>query len=199
MCELISDIGRYFIDNAVAFAALFGVGFAFYTVQDWKREYRFKRNAELLEEALVLFYQAEHSIAYLRNGFIFSNDLTDIDSTELDENYSKERYKYTHTILKRFNEKQHIFDKLYAIELRFRARFGNETTAVFTSMKEKVKELMLAADRYSIKGLQKDQISEIKKVIWKDCHLQNETDTYGESISKIIGEFEKLCRNKLLK
>jgi len=197
--NVLMAIVKHVIENAGAIATLAGVAIAFYGLESWKREYRFKRNSELLEEALVLFYQAEHAIAHLRNGFILSSELQNFEfPPELEDGYSKEKYKYTHTIQKRFDEKQHIFDKLYAIELRFRARFGEGSITTFNSMKEKVKELLLAANMYSIKNLSKEKISEIQKIIWKDYNkLSKEGDVFGDAIDKIVEDFDKLCRQKL--
>lgn len=183
----------------VAIATLAGVVVAFYALKTWRREYTFKRNSELLEEALVLFYQAEHAIAYFRNGFIFTNELADFEfPPDLAEGYSKEQYKYTYTIQRRFNEKQDVFDKLYAMELRFRARFGNESITAFACMKERVKELLLAAGQYSLKGMKKEEILEIERTIWKDySRASKEGDTFGDAISKVVQEFESLCRKKM--
>jgi hypothetical protein len=153
----------------------------------------------LLEEALVLFYQAEHAIAYLRNGFIFSSDLHNFEfPSELAGGYSEEKYKYTHTIRKRFDEKQYIFDKLYAIKFRFRARFGNESIMAFSSMKERVKELLLAADEYSLTGLGKEENAKIQKNIWKDYNKScKDGDVFGNTVSNIVEDFDRLCRKKI--
>lgn len=196
--DILMATGTYVIDNAGAIATLAGVAMALYGLNRWKREYRFKRNSELLEEALVLFYQAEHAIGYLRNGFIFSSDLNDFEfPSELEDGYSKEKYKSTYTIQKRFDEKQHIFNKLYAIELRVRARFGDESIEAFSLIRTKVKELLLAAREYSIKGLEKEKISEIQKTIWKDYQSSGEGDSFGKKIRKIVEDFDALCRNKM--
>lgn len=197
--NVLITIGQHVFENAGAIAILAGVAIAFYGLETWKREYRFKRNSELLEDAKVLFYEAEHAIAYLRNGFIFTDELKDFEfPLELEDDYSKEKYKYTYNIQKRFDEKQYIFNKLYAIELRFRARFGESSITSFSSMKEKVKELLLAANRYSIKGLNKEEIIEIQKIIWKDYYSKSkEGDTFGDAISKIVEDFDKLCRDKI--
>lgn len=190
---------KYIVENAGAIATLAGVAIAYSGLRMWKREYTFKRNSELIEDAKVLFYQAEHAITYLRNGFILSHELQDFEfPPELEDGYSKELYKYTHTIRKRFDEKQHIFDKLDAIEPRFRARFGNESITPFDSMKEKVKELLLAASGYSMKGLNKEEFSKIRRIIWKDYNIQfADGDVFGNAISKIVEDFDKLCRDKM--
>ncbi len=187
--KLILEIISTFAIVAASITAIYGIN-------AWKREYRFKRNSELLEEALVLFYQAEHAIAYLRNSFIFSNDLQDFEfPSELEGEYSKEKYKYTHTIRNRFGEKQDVFSKLYSIELRFRARFGTEPTKAFNDMRGKVKELLFAADRYSMKGLSKDEIIEVQKIIWGGFYKKSkEGDVFGNEVSKIVGGFDKMCR-----
>lgn len=191
--------GRHILENAGGFLNLVAVIIALLALNTWKREYKFKRDSELLEEALILFYQAEHAIVYLRDGFIFSDELQDFEfPPELEDDYSKEKYKYTHTIRKRFDEKQHIFDKLYAIEFRFRARFGYESIAEFSSMKKSVKELLLAANQYSIKGLSKEEITKTQEIIWKDYHKSSkEGDVFGNSVNNIVKDFDELCRKKL--
>ena len=196
--DILMATGAYIIDNAGAIATLAGVAMALYGLNHWKREYRFKRNSELLEEALVLFYQAEHAIDYLRNGVIFSDDLNDFKfPSELEDGYSKEKYKYTYTIQKRFDEKQHIFNKLYAIELRVRARFGDELIDAFSLIRTKVKELLLAARQYSIKGLQIKERSDIQKIIWKGYKETGGEVSFENKIRKIVEDFDKLCRDKM--
>ena len=197
--KLLLEIVNVFFVMVSALAIVITSVIAIYGINAWKREYRFKRNSELIEEALVLFYQVEHAIAYLRNGFIFGNELQNFEfPSELEEGYSKEKYKYTYTIRKRFDEKQHIFNKFYTIELRFRARFGEDSIKPFNSMREKVKELLLAADKYSIKGLNKGEIVEVQKIIWKEYYRKSkEGDVFGNAISKIVEDFDKLCRNKI--
>ena len=197
--DILIAIVKYVIENGVAIASLAGVAIAVYEVESWKREYTFKRNSELLEDAKVLFYEAENAISFLRCGYILDSDLHDFKfPPEMDEGYVKEKYKYTYTIQKHFDEKLHIFNKLYAIELRFRARFGENSIMAFSAMREKVKELLLAANRYSIKGLNKDENIAIQKIIWKGYNLAlKEGDTFGEAISKIIEDFDKLCRDKI--
>ena len=194
----LAETGQHIITNAGAFASLAGgiaavVGtlLAWRGVNTWKREYLFKINSELLEEALVLFYQAEHAIAYLRNGFIFTKELDNFEFPQnMEDGYSKDMYKYTFTIHKRFDEKQEIFDKLYAIELRFRARFRREPTDEFASMKELAKLLLLAASQYALKDLDKDRIQELKRVIWQPYDPK---DAFGCRVTKVISAFETRC------
>jgi hypothetical protein len=183
-----ANTGQYIITNAGGFAALAGVALACYGLRTWKREYLFKRNSELLEDALLLFYQADHAIAFMRNGFTFAKELEDFEfPSDRAEVYSKELYKTTFVIRKRFDEKQEIFDKLYAIELRFRARFRREPTAEFGSMKEIVRDLLLAADAYAQDGLNKDIRQEVQRVIWKPYDPK---DAFGCRVAKVISDFE---------
>jgi hypothetical protein len=192
--DVLITTGKYIIENAGAIATLAGVFIAYSGLNTWKREYIFRRNSELIEEAKVLFYQAERAMAYFRNGFILKQELQFEFPPELEDGYSKELYKYTYAIQKRFDEKQNIFEKLDAIELRFRARFGSNSVKPFISMKEKVKELLLAAGRYSIEGLKKEDMNAIKKIIWKDY---KEGDIFGDAISRIVEDFDKLCSDKI--
>jgi hypothetical protein len=192
-------IGQYVVTNAGGIAALVGVGLALYALGSWKREYRFKRDAELLEEALVLFFQAEHAIAYLRNGMIFTHELANLElPSELKEGHCESRYKYTYVIRTRFDEKQEVFNKLYAIELRFRARFRDESTAEFAAMKERVKELLLGASEYSQSGLQRDRLASLERLIWKDWAARDPSkDAFGNQIATTVHAFERRCRERM--
>jgi hypothetical protein len=197
--DVLMAIGKYIIENVGAIATLAGVAIAFYGLKSWKREYRFKRDSELLEEAMILFYQAEHAIADFRNGYILVAELKDFEfSPKLEEIYFENNYKYTYTFKKRFDEKQDIFNRLEAIELRFRARFGEESITAFSAMKKKVCELSDAFNMYSQIRKDKDRIAEIEKIIFKDYNkLLEEGDVFGDAVNKIVKDFEIFCRRRL--
>ena len=63
--DILIATGAYIIDNAAAIATLAGVAMALYGLNHWKREYRFKRNSELLEEAFV---KAKDTASGFENG-----------------------------------------------------------------------------------------------------------------------------------
>lgn len=197
--SFLADAINFIFENAGAIATLAGVAMALYGLNRWKREYCFKHNSELLEEALVLFYEAEIAIDYMRNGFVFANELEDfVFLPELEENYILHRYKNTHVMQKRFEEKQDIFNKLKSIKLRVRARFGEEMIASFDSITTKVKELLISGDQYSVKGITREVLADIEKIIWKErSRLSEEGDTFGNAIIEIVQNFEKLCRDKM--
>ena len=197
--ENLMAIGQYIVTNAGGIAALVGVALALYGVRRWKREYRFKRDAELLEDALVLFFQAEHAIAYLRNGIIFKHELVNFEfPSEMKDSLCEHRYQYTYVIGKRFDERQEVFNKLYAIELRFRARFGDDSTAEFAAMKELVTKLLFGARQYSRSALQKDKLATLECLIWKDWRSQDANgDSFGNDVANTVRAFESRCKKRM--
>ncbi len=188
--------GQYIVTHAGGIVTMVAAALALYGANRWQREYRFKRNTELLEEALVLFYQAEHAIAYLRNGFIFKDELVNFEfPLEFEDDYCKPRYKYTYVIQKRFDERQEVFNKLYAIEFRVRARFGDKSTAEFASMKKLVHKLLFEARQYSEKELANDRVAKLQHVIWKDWAAHSaDGDRFGADVTKTVSDFDTRCR-----
>ena len=47
---------------------------AVYGIDQWRREYRGKRQAELAEEVLSLFYEAQDAVRHIRNPFGFGGE-----------------------------------------------------------------------------------------------------------------------------
>jgi hypothetical protein len=69
---------------------LFGIWVAIYGVDSWRRESRGKRQMEIAEEALALFYEASDAISHIRNPFGFSNEF---ESVKQDQSESEVQFE----------------------------------------------------------------------------------------------------------
>lgn len=124
---------------------LIGIWVAIYGIDSWRREHKGKRQMELAEETLALFYEARDVIAYIRNIFSYSSETEDIKQGE---NESEERFearKQASVIFKRYNERQELFNKIHAMRYRFMAQIGKDKAEPFNELRKIVNEIFISA------------------------------------------------------
>ena len=124
---------------------LIGIWVAIYGIDSWRREHKGKRQMELAEETLSLFYEARDVIAYIRNIFSYS---TETEGIARGENETKERYearKQASIVFKRYNENQELFNKIHAMRYRFMAQIGKEQAEPFEELRKIVNEIFVSA------------------------------------------------------
>ena len=122
---------------------LIGIWVAIYGIDSWRREHKGKRQMELAEETLALFYEARDVIAYIRNIFSYSSETEGI---EKGENESEERFearKQASVVFKRYNERQELFNKIHAMRYRFMAQIGKEKAKPFEELRKIVNEIFI--------------------------------------------------------
>jgi hypothetical protein len=151
---------------------LIGIWVAIYGIDSWRREHKGKRQMELAEETLALFYEARDVIAYIRNIVSYSSET---ESIKQGENESKERYearKQASIVFKRYNEKQELFNKIHAMRYRFMAQIGKEKAEPFEELRKIVNEIFISARMLS--------------QLWARHHFrtQEQEDKYYKSIEK---------------
>lgn len=124
---------------------LIGIGVAIYGIESWRREHKGKRQMELAEETLALFYEASDVIAYIRNIFSYVSETEDIARGE---NETEERYearKRASIVFKRYNENQELFNKIHAMRYRFMAQIGKKQAEPFEELRKIVNEIFISA------------------------------------------------------
>jgi hypothetical protein len=97
---------------------LIGIWVAIYGIDSWRREHTGKRQIELAEETLALFYEAKDVITYIRHPAGYSSET---DNLERGENESEENYKarkQASIVFKRYNEHQELFNKIHSMRYR---------------------------------------------------------------------------------
>ena len=182
---------------------LIGIWVAIYGIDSWRREHKGKRQMELAEETLSLFYEARDVIAYIRNIFSYSSET---ESIEQDENESKERFearKQASVVFKRYNEKQELFNKIHAMRYRFMAQIGKEKAEPFEELRKIVNEIFISARmlsqlwnrRHFRTPEQEDKhyksIEKYEAIFYEGIE---EEDPIIPRLNKLVSEIETTCK-----
>jgi len=183
---------------------LIGIWVAIYGIDSWRREHKGKRQLELAEETLALFYEVRDVIAYIRNIVSFSNETEGI---ERGEDESEERYearKQASIVFKRYNENQELFNKIHAMRYRFMAQIGKEQAEPFNELRKIVNEIFISARmlsqlwsrRHFRTQEQEDKhyksIERHEAVFYEGIE---EEDPIIPRLNKLVDEIEETCKS----
>jgi hypothetical protein len=177
-------------------------GAAIWGVSAWRREFRGKRDMELAEDVLELFYRAERAIEAIR--FPIWN-LADGRTRSPEPNETpeeKEARDRAYVIFKRIKDHSDIFEQLYTLRFRFMARFGRDSAKPFDEMKRVIDTIWVCTRHlaeYWAEQLRegerthpsiKDEIREYERVI----SYAGAKDQTESRVRDIIAEVEGTCR-----
>jgi len=189
--ELIGNIG-----------VIVASGVAVWGVSAWRREFRGKRDMELAEDVLCLFYRAERAIEAIRCRLSYSFE----GQTRVPESNAtaeqKEARNRAYVVFKRIQDHAEVFDQLYTLRFRFMARFGRDSAKCFDEMKHIISEIQVSAQSlaelwgeqlrrgdHTSQGTQ-EQIKKDEAVIWS----MGAQDQIGPRVTNIIEQMEAVCR-----
>ncbi len=172
-------------------------------VTAWRREYVGKRNLELAEEVLSMFYEARDSINAIRSPFGFVGEGSTREAAPNESPEEKKVYDRAYVTHERYNRHRENFNKLFSIRYRYMARFGSDSVEPFDNLKYVVSEILSAADmlsyhwteRASRPNIEKnlDQIREYESIIW----YKGSNDSIMPKIEKLISDIEVQSRKIL--
>jgi len=104
---------------------------AIYGIDAWRREFRGKRNIELAEDALILFYEAQDALRSIRNPFGYGGEGKTRKALENETERQKVARDKAYVLFERYDKYRELFGKLYALRYRFMATFGNDLVEPF--------------------------------------------------------------------
>lgn len=190
MLQIIRDVAV----TAASLVAIWGIN-------AWKREFKGKRDMQLAEDVLCLFYRAERAIEAIRFPIY---DLAQGRSREPIKNETpeqKEARDRAYVVFKKIKDHGDTFDQLYALRFRFMARFGKDKAKPFDDLRGIVSEIWVAAQelaelwerQFQGRNLSdEDQklIKEFQGVIW----YSGRRDKIMPQMHKIVQSVEEICR-----
>jgi hypothetical protein len=177
-------------------------GVAIFGVSAWKREFKGKRDIELAENVLELFYRVERAIEAIRCPLW---NLADGRARSPEPNETpeeKEARDRAYVIVKRMKDHSDVFNQLYALRFRFMARFGRDRTKPFDEMKRVVDTIWVCTkqlaqfwaeqlrDGEHTHESTKKEIEEYEHVIWSG----GAKDPTESRVRDIITEVEGICK-----
>ena len=188
-------------------SVVIGLWVVFYKIAAWQIEHRGRRNIELAEETLALFYEAKDVIEWIRHPLAFGDE---IDSVKKEENESKEEFearKKVNFIFVRFNNNKELFSKIHSLRYRFMAQIGKEKAMPFTALDGLIKEIISAARLLTILWTEKNppdeesrkihynQIKLNQGIIWDSFAKQ---DPINVKMEAIIVSIETVCQEVIM-
>lgn len=127
------------------FSLLIGIWVAIYGIDSWRREHTGKRQMELAEETLALFYEAGDAIRSIRSSLSWSSETDDVKQGDHESETAWAARKQAAVVFKRYHNYHEIFSKLHAIRYRFMAQIGRGEAQPFEDMRKIETEILASA------------------------------------------------------
>jgi len=114
-------------------------------VNAWRREYIGKRNVDLAEEVLELFYEARDVIRAIRSPFGVVGEGSTRNSGPNESPEEKQINDSAYVVFERYSKRQDLFNKVYSMRYRYMARFGKDSSKPFDDLNKIVSEIFSSA------------------------------------------------------
>ena len=185
---------------------LIGIWVAIYSIDSWRREFRGKRQIEIAEETLSLFFEASDAISHIRNPGGFSSEFDSIDRIERESDAQYEARKQASVVFYRYNQHKELFSHLFSLRYRFMAAFGKKKAEPFDQLQNVVNRIILAARSlgrlWAKEHFREDKaIEEHNRLVEKHESVfwsQGNQDSINEEVMAIVKGMESTCRDIIL-
>jgi len=181
---------------------------AIYGIDQWRREHRGKRQAELAEETLSLFYEARDAVRHIRNPFSHGGEGSSRKPGDNETPEEKEAFDKAYVVFERFNSHVELFNKIHATRYRFMTLFGVEAAKPFDDLRRVVNEIQISAsalarlwarqNRHFRSERQEeshfDQVQKHEAIFWEGLE---DDDPINPRLKLCVEEIEKTCRDIL--
>ena len=183
-------------------AVIIGICIAIYNINSWRREHIGKRNIELAEDTLTLFYEVVDVIHYLRHFFSFTSETEDIKQINSESEDAYQARKKASVLLKRYNEHQELFSRIHAMRYRFMVQIGKEKAKPFDELRKITIELITSARRLSELWVRsrfrteeqetkhQQDVKKYESVFWEGLP---ENDPINPRVKKVLLDIERIC------
>ena len=181
---------------------------AIYGIDSWRREHRGKKQADLAEEVLSLFYEAKDAVAHIRSPMSYESEGTTRKQGENETPEQKKAYDQAYVALERLNLHIELLNKIHSLRYRFMAQFGKDAAKPFDDLRRiihkiQVSSRMLAqlwARQHSRSRTEQQEekyfksIQKHEDVFWEGLE---EDDPIKPRLNKCVEDIEKTCRDIL--
>ncbi|MBN2594022.1 MAG: hypothetical protein JXA81_10980 [Sedimentisphaerales bacterium] len=166
-------------------------------ISAWRKEFQGKRNIELAEDVLALFYEAIDAIRAIRSPLGYLEEGATRKPQDGETPQQKQARDQAYVVRERYEKRQEVFNKLRSKRYQFKARFGTEKAKPFDDLNNIVIEIQVSADRLAdIWSLDRrsDETEkrrlEYESVIWS----RPENDNIAGRLDNVISDIERICR-----
>jgi hypothetical protein len=189
-------------------SVVIGLWVLFYNLTAWQREHKGKRNIELAEDTLALFYEAKEVIAWMRNPIGFTNETDSIKKEERETEEDFGARKRASFIFVRYKQNNELFNKINSLRYRFMAQIGKEKAKPFDDLNKIIKEIVSSARMLAMlwserhfsttedeEKKRREKIMKHERIIWDTF---SDDDPINTKINKLILDIEKICENVIM-
>lgn len=185
------------------FSILLSIWVAIYAIDSWRREHVGKRQIELAEETLALFYEAADAIRHMRHPASFGYETDDVVRGERETDAQYEARKKASVVFHRYGQYQDLFSRLHALRYRFMAQIGKGEAEPFEVIRKITNEITASArylstlwsQDYFRTDKQREQhqgrVDRHEAVFWEGLE---EDDPITPKLGKVILDIETTCR-----
>ncbi len=133
------------IEGIQQVSILLGIWVAIYGIDAWRREHVGKRQLELAEDTLALFYEAADAIRHIRHPVSSGGETDHVERGENESDAQFQARKQASIVFHRYNQYQELFNKLHASRYRFMAQFGKDKSKPFDDVREIVNKIVASS------------------------------------------------------
>jgi len=205
---LVSTVVQIIASVTTCLLMIVTAGVAIYGITAWRREFRGKRQMELAEEVLALFYEAKDAILAIRSPWGFAGEGSTRKPTEGETEQEKKFKDRAYSVWERYEKHQAVFNKLHSMRYRFMAQIGKKAAEPFEHVRKIVNEILSTAGMvdelwverasYCNPEEKKELSKEIKRyeaIIW----WSGSKDDIDKQVEEIISQIEETCRPIIMK
>ena len=116
-----------------------------YGIDAWRREHRGKRQIELAEETLALFYEAADAIRNIRCSLSFSSETDHVQRNEKENDAQFEARKRACIVFSRYEEYRELFSKIHSMRYRFMAQERKKKAEPFNELRNITNSILNSA------------------------------------------------------
>lgn len=181
---------------------------AIFGINSWRREFKGKRQIELAEDVLALFYEAVDAIHIIRSPFGYKGEGSSRKTEENETAKQKIAREQVGVIQERYQKQKEPFNKLHSMRYRFMAQFGNEAAKPFDDIRNIIHEIFSAANSlawiwehgetyFGQSSQLEERIKETRKyekIIWDRI---SKDDPINPRLDQIIKDIDDICEPTL--
>jgi len=136
------------VDFLAKIAALAAAYVAFRGLYTWRRDFIGRRQLELAEDALVLFYKSRDAIAAIRSPMSWVGEGGEIERHDGESDFAFHSRTTVAPTFKRNEEYAPVFSDLEAMKYRYMARFGEAAAKPFDDLVHLRVRILVKARQY---------------------------------------------------
>jgi len=183
---------------------LIGIWVAIYGIDSWRREHKGKREIELAEDSLALFYEAIDAIKQIRHPASNSSETEDIVRGKNENETQFQARKDASVVYSRFNKHQELFNKIYASRYKFMSQIGKDESKPFDDLRLITNEILFSArmlsklwarDNFRTDKHWEHHIAQLEKyedIFWGEL---DEDDLINNKLDLVISNIEATCKS----